>query len=163
MIEVKDRIPTKPNRIRITPENGDPFYAVWERADEPIEEGTPVNKYLFDSIDEGGHFSNALDDIEMDAQRVTLTAGWTTVLFQRPLSGVPRVFVSVSDTAVVAVKNITRTSCQIAVRLGALQEEVYVSTSSGGTASTKVSVLSYPEFSAVTVDVLAIYDGGITV
>lgn len=74
----------------------------------------------------------------------------------------PRVFVSVSDTAVVAVKNITRTSCQIAVRLGALQE-VYVSASSGGTASTKVSVLSYPEFSAVTVDVLAIYDGGITV
>ena len=109
-----------------------------------------------------GIFSNALDDIEMDAQRVTLTAGWTTVLFQRPLSGVPRVFVSVSDTAVVAVKNITRTSCQIAVRLGALQE-VYVSTSNGGTASTKVSVLSYPEFSAVTVDVLAIYDGGITV
>ena len=28
MIEVKDRIPTKPNRIRIVPENGDPFYAV---------------------------------------------------------------------------------------------------------------------------------------
>lgn len=155
MIEVKDRIPTKPNRIRIVPENGDPFYAVWERADEPIEEGTPVNKYLFDSIDEGGHFPNALDDIEIDAQRVTLAAGWTTVSFQRPLSGVPRVFVSVSDTAVVAVKNITRTSCQIAVRLGALQE-VYVSTNSGGTASTKVSVLSYPEFSAVTVDVLAI-------
>lgn len=67
MIEVKDRIPTKPNRIRIVPENGAPFYAAWERADEPIEEGTPVNKYLFDSIDEGGHFSNALDDIEMDA------------------------------------------------------------------------------------------------
>lgn len=162
MIEVKDRIPTRPNRIRIVPENGAPFYATWERADEPIEEGTPVNKYLFDSIDEGGHFSNALDDIEIDAQRVTLAAGWTTVLFQRPLSGVPRVFVSVPDTAVVAVKNITRTSCQIAVRLCALQE-VYVSTSSGGTASTKVSVLSYPEFSAVTVDVLAIYDGGITV
>ena len=72
------------------------------------------------------------------------------------------VFVSVSDTAVVAVRNITRTSCQIAVRLGALQE-VYVSTSGGGTASTKVTVLSYPEFSAVTADVLAIYDGGITV
>lgn len=162
MIEVKDRIPTKPNRIRIVPENGDPFYAVWERADEPIKEGTPVNKYLFDSIDEGGHFPNALDDIEIDAQRVTLTAGWTTVSFLRPLSSVPRVFVSVSDAAVVAVKNITRTSCQIAVRLGALQD-VYVSASSGGTASTKLSVLSYPEFSAVTVDVLAIYDGGITV
>ena len=42
-------------------------------------------------------------------------------------------------------------------------QEVYVSTSNGGTASTKVSVLSYPEFSAVTADVLAIYDGGITV
>lgn len=81
MIEVKDRIPTKPNRIRIVPENGAPFYATWERADEPIEEGTPVNKYLFDSIDEGGHFSNALDDIEIDAQRVTLAAGWMTVSF----------------------------------------------------------------------------------
>ena len=162
MIEVKDRIPTKPNRIRIIPENGEPFYAVWERADEPIEEGTPVNKYLFDSIDEGGYFPSALDDIEMDAQRVTLTAGWTTVPFQRALSGVPHVFVSVADTAVVAVKNITHTSCQIAVRLGNLQE-VYVSPNSGGTANTKVSLFSYPEFSAVTVDVLAIYDGGITV
>ena len=162
MIEVKDRIPTKPNRIRIVPENGAPFYAAWERADEPIEEGTPVNKYLFDSIDEGGHFSNALDDIEMDAQRVTLTAGWTTVLFQRPLSGVPRVFVSVSDTAVVAVKNITRTSCQIAVRLGALQE-VYVSIRRQYGNIPAVSVLVTSEFSAVTVDVLAIYDGGIIV
>ena len=37
----------------------------------------------------------------MDAQRVTLTAGWMTVSFRRPLSGVPRVFVSVSDAAVV--------------------------------------------------------------
>lgn len=162
MIEVKDRIPTKPNRIRIVPENGAPFYATWERADEPIEEGTPVNKYLFDSIDEGGHFSNALDDIEMDAQRVTLTAGWTTVPFQRPLSGVPRVFVSAADTAVVAVKNITRTSCQIAVRLSTLQEG-YIAASSGGTPSTKVTLLSCPEFSAVTVDVLAVYDGGVCV
>lgn len=162
MIEVKDRIPTKPNRIRIVPENGDPFFAVWERADEPIEEGTPVNKYLFDSIDEGGHFPNALDDIEIDAQRVTLAAVWTTVSFRRPLSGVPRVFVSVSDTAVVAVKNVTRISCQIAVRLGTLQEG-YVAASSGGTPSTKVTLLSCPEFSAVTVDVLAVYDGGVCV
>ena len=32
MIEVKDRIPKKPNRILITPENGSaPFYATWQK------------------------------------------------------------------------------------------------------------------------------------
>ncbi|MFR6379807.1 MAG: hypothetical protein ACLUNZ_08375 [Evtepia sp.] len=77
MIEVKDRIPTKPNRIRIVPETGDPFYAVWERADEPIEEGTPQSiNICSDSIDEGGHFPKiARDDIEIDAREAAPNAG----------------------------------------------------------------------------------------
>ena len=117
MIEVKDRIPARPNRIKITPEDGgEPFFATWERADEPIQDGTPVNKYLFDSIDEGGFFHTGLDDIEIAAQRVTTEAGWTTVKFSRPLSGVPRVFVMGGDDYIYSVKNITETSCMVAVK-----------------------------------------------
>lgn len=39
-----DRVPTKPGRIKITPENGGTaWYGVMERADEPSVVGTPVN------------------------------------------------------------------------------------------------------------------------
>jgi len=69
MIPVKDRIPTKPYRRKITHEESalpqysiDEYghliitipnveYAIIERADEPTEDGTPINKLLFDSID----------------------------------------------------------------------------------------------------------------
>lgn len=50
MIEVVDRVPTYPNRIRITREDGSTELVTWERADEPTVEGTPINKKLFDSI-----------------------------------------------------------------------------------------------------------------
>lgn len=40
----KDRRPTRPNRYRVVPENGNaPYYVRLERADEPIEVGTPLN------------------------------------------------------------------------------------------------------------------------
>ena len=42
---MKDRIPTKPGRVLLTPEDGSsPFYATLTRADEPTQEGTPLNK-----------------------------------------------------------------------------------------------------------------------
>lgn len=50
MIQVVDRVPTYPNRIKITKEDGATEYVTWERADEPTVEGTPINKALFDSI-----------------------------------------------------------------------------------------------------------------
>ncbi len=50
MIQVVDRVPTYPNRIRITKSDGTSEYVTWERADEPVVEGTPINKALFDSI-----------------------------------------------------------------------------------------------------------------
>ena len=51
MIPVVDRVPTYPGRVKITKENGGTVeYVTWERADEPTEEGTPINKALFDSI-----------------------------------------------------------------------------------------------------------------
>lgn len=50
MIPVVDRVPTYPNRIKITREDGSTEFVTWERADEPLVEGTPINKALFDSI-----------------------------------------------------------------------------------------------------------------
>lgn len=43
-IEFIDRQPTKPGRIKLTPENGEAaFYATMERADEPTVNGTPLS------------------------------------------------------------------------------------------------------------------------
>ena len=42
-LEFKDRVPEKPGRVKITPEDGSAYYAFMERADEPIVEGTPLN------------------------------------------------------------------------------------------------------------------------
>ena len=50
MINVVDRVPTYPNRVKITKTNGTSEYVTWERADEPTVAGTPINKALFDSI-----------------------------------------------------------------------------------------------------------------
>jgi hypothetical protein len=50
-----DRRPTQPNRYKITQENGAEYYATLERADEPVEVGTPLNaKNLNDMLDKTG-------------------------------------------------------------------------------------------------------------
>lgn len=42
---MKDRVPVNPGRVLITPENGSAaFYATMTRADNPTQEGTPLNK-----------------------------------------------------------------------------------------------------------------------
>lgn len=48
---MKDRIPTKPGRVQIAPEDGGaPYYAVVTMADEPTEEGTPpIKENLLDN------------------------------------------------------------------------------------------------------------------
>ena len=46
----KDRVPQKPGRVKITPEDGTAFYAVMERADEPIEVGTPLHARNFNEM-----------------------------------------------------------------------------------------------------------------
>lgn len=45
-----DRVAAKPNRYKIILENGDAFYAVLERADEPIVEGTMLNAETLNNI-----------------------------------------------------------------------------------------------------------------
>lgn len=42
---MKDRIPANPGRVLVTPENGGAaYYATLTRADNPTQEGTPLNK-----------------------------------------------------------------------------------------------------------------------
>ena len=50
MLEIKDRIPTYPGRVRLTPVPGQENIYDMVRADEPIEPGTPINKTLFENL-----------------------------------------------------------------------------------------------------------------
>lgn len=49
-VNFKDRVPQKPGQITLTPVAGAENTYVMERADEPIEEGTPLDKATFNSI-----------------------------------------------------------------------------------------------------------------
>ena len=48
-IEVNDRVPTYPGRVKLTPVSGQANTYDLVRADLPIQEGTPINKALFDN------------------------------------------------------------------------------------------------------------------
>lgn len=48
-IIVADRVPMNPGRVEVTPE-GDGIHFILTRADNPISEGTRINKALFDKI-----------------------------------------------------------------------------------------------------------------
>lgn len=46
-----DRKPTRPNRYKVTPENGGAsYYVTLERADEPTVEGTPLNATILNAL-----------------------------------------------------------------------------------------------------------------
>lgn len=47
-----DRVPTYPNRMKITPETGSAYYATVERADNPTVTGTPVNAQNLNAMQE---------------------------------------------------------------------------------------------------------------
>ena len=50
MIEVIDRIPTYPGRVKLIPVAGQANTYDLVRADEPLVTGTPINRALFESI-----------------------------------------------------------------------------------------------------------------
>ena len=50
MIEIKDRIPTYPGRIKLIPVPGQADTYDLVRADDPIEPGTPINRALFQAF-----------------------------------------------------------------------------------------------------------------
>ena len=61
-IVFEDRESTYPNRCKVTPLDGTPFYAVIERADEPIVVGTPLNAETLNGMQE-----SLLNDIQIES------------------------------------------------------------------------------------------------
>lgn len=49
-LDFKDRIALAPGRVKLTPVEGQPDMYIMQRADVPLEDGTPVDKVLFNSI-----------------------------------------------------------------------------------------------------------------
>lgn len=50
VMEFVDRQAQYPNRVLITPESGNAFYAKLQRADDPIIEGTALNAITFNEM-----------------------------------------------------------------------------------------------------------------
>jgi hypothetical protein len=76
MIEVKNRMPTYPGRVKMTPVAGAANTFDMVRADEPLEEGTPINAVLFESIrnDVVALQANVSDLIISHAQKTLLAS-----------------------------------------------------------------------------------------
>ena len=49
-ITFEDRRAAKPNRYRITRENGETYYVTLERADEPVVDGTALNAEILNRL-----------------------------------------------------------------------------------------------------------------
>lgn len=49
-IDFKDRVPNYPGRVQLTPVAGSSNLYTMKRADGPVEEGTPIDKAMYDSI-----------------------------------------------------------------------------------------------------------------
>lgn len=82
---MENRQPTKPNRIKLTDENGGVKYCYMERADEPTIEGTPLNKAtLFDSANSDRYAcdlpSEALALLTKEWQMNVPASGWSSVV-----------------------------------------------------------------------------------
>lgn len=56
-IKFVDRVPTYPNRIKFTAEDGTVKYGVWERADSPTVVGTPINAANLNAMQESSGLS----------------------------------------------------------------------------------------------------------
>lgn len=56
-----DRVSAKPNRFKVIPENGEPYYVVLERADEPIVEGTVLNAETLNNILNGTYVAASVE------------------------------------------------------------------------------------------------------
>lgn len=67
MIEVIDRIPLYPGRVKLIPVSGQANTYDLVRADEPVVVGTPINKALFDSIVSVAEATLAVDGWTMGA------------------------------------------------------------------------------------------------
>ena len=100
MIEVIDRIPTYPGRVKLTPVAGQENTYDMMRADAPIEAGTPINKALFDSYRNKVNFvaqnvDNKLFELSQRVQVGSLANGAVFGLYE---NGVLTPYIKVNNT-----------------------------------------------------------------
>lgn len=81
MIEVIDRIPAYPGRVKMTPVVGQENTYDMVRADNPVEAGTPLNKVLFDSI------SNDISALNQNVANIISSHASMSTLGSIPLGG----------------------------------------------------------------------------
>ena len=104
MIEVIDRIPTYPGRVKLIPVAGQANTYDLVRADEPLVAGTPINRALFESI--------------VSVAEATLTvSGWT-------LGADGRYAQTVSVSPVRANSKIVIVDCNLATDDADAREEI---------------------------------------
>ncbi len=145
MINVVDRVPTYPNRIKVTKSDGTSEYVTWERADEPTVPGTPINKALFDSI---------VEDIGLNKNTTVYvsTAGSDALgdgTAANPYATITKALDSVP-------KNLNGYNVTINIAAGTYNEDVIVSWSFGG-----MIILSGAERAAVQIRSLRVWHNAV--
>lgn len=138
--------------------------------------GTPLNRYLFTSIDEGGGSDNGeLADIVACSGEKSITAAWNYVPFPRALIQPPKVVAVPRDATEglsLSVKDITEEGFYVAAFRASVSTVSTTVYSAAGTAASSthsaVSVvnsvsLSRGNFVACNIQYIAMFDGGIDI
>lgn len=143
MIQVVDRVPTYPNRVKITKSNGTSEYVTWERADEPTVEGTPINKALFDSI--------AADQGLAAAKTVYVAASGSNTLGDGSSTSP---YATIAKALSTLPKNLNGYDVTISAATGTYNEDVSVSGFFGGNI-----ILNGASGGSITIKSLTVKDG----
>ena len=147
MINVVDRVPTYPNRIKVTKSDGTSEYVTWERADEPTVAGTPINKALFDSI---------VEDIGLNkATTVYVSTAGSDALGD---GSAANPYATINKAINSLPKNLNGFNAVIYIAAGNYQENVDVSRFFGGNV-----YLSGSPSAAVSITSLSVADGSMVV
>ena len=127
MIEVLDRIPTFPGRVKLIPVPGQANTYDIVRADMPIEPGTPINRALFESIAVEIEATKQIVEnklLEL-AQRVTIGSIAVGSIFGLYENGLLVPYIKIATS----YKNTTR---PFVLRLDCIKMDTLISTSDSG-------------------------------
>lgn len=79
MINFVNRVPTQPNRKKVTKEDGSIEYMMIEYADEPTDNGTPINRYTLMAMQ---GFINSTIQFESNGDIVQIFTDGSRLLIQ---------------------------------------------------------------------------------
>jgi len=148
MIEVVDRVPTYPGRVVLLPVSGQANTYDLIRADEPIVEGTPINKALFDSINTemATMMQQVSDSLLVMSQRVDVGALSTGAIFGLYENGVMVPYIKL-------VNNYARSDRALVVRKDCIKESTIFKAGTGSYIGSEIDLWLNNEFIS-TFDVL---------